>query len=233
MVIQTLIIKSILTVNNNVITDPQMISDEFNNFFTQIGSKISDRILPTVAQPENYLNNNGNIRNLDLGQTGPVHFCDILKSFETKKSQDLDGISIDLLKFISHSVSIPLSHVFNLSLSTGIFPNKLKTSRTVPIHKSGRTDLCDNYRPISLLSTLSKILEKIVSLQLINHLELNKLIYKHQYGFQRNKSTEHHLLHMSNFISTAINENKYCIGVFLDLKKAFDVCSHQILIKKN
>ena len=143
----------------------------------------------------------------------------------------MDGISINLLKFISHSVSIPLSHVFNLSLSTGIFPNKLKTSRTVPIHKSGRTDLCDNYRPISLLSTLSKILEKIVSLQLINHLELNKLIYKHQYGFQRNKSTEHHLLHMSNFISTAINENKYCIGVFLDLKKAFDVCSHQILIK--
>ena len=126
-----------LTVNNNVITDPQMISDEFNNFFTQIGSKISDRILPTVAQPENYLNNNGNIRNLDLGQTGPVHFCDILKSFETKKSQDLDGINIDLLKFISHSVNIPLSHVFNLSLSTGIFPNKLKTSRTVPIHKSG------------------------------------------------------------------------------------------------
>ena len=130
-----------------------MISDEFNNFFTQIGSKISDRILPTVAQPENYLNNNGNIRNLDLGQTGPVHFCDILKSFETKKSQDLDGINIDLLKFISHSVNIPLSHVFNLSLSTGIFPNKLKTSRTVPIHKSGRTDLCDNYRPISLLSS--------------------------------------------------------------------------------
>ena len=209
-----------------------MISDEFNNFFTQIGSKISDSILPTDAQPENYLNNNGNIRNLDLGQTGPVHFCDILKSFETKKSQDLDGISINLLKFISHSVSIPLSHVFNLSLSTGIFPNKLKTSRAVPIHKSGRTDLCDNYRPISLLSMLSKILEKIVSLQLINHLELNKLIYKHQYGFQRNKSTEHHLLHMSNFISTAINENKYCIGVFLDLKKAFDVCSHQILIKK-
>ena len=119
-----------------------------------------------------------------------------------------------------------------MSLSTGIFPSKLKTSRSVPIFKTGRADLCDNYRPISLLSTLSKILEKIVSIQLVNHLELNKLIYKHQYGFQRNKSTEHHLIHLSNFVSNAINENKYCIGVFLDLKKAIDVCSHSILIKK-
>ena len=149
-----------------------------------------------------------------------------------KKSQDIEGISIELLEYISTAISTPLSHIFNLSLSTGIFPSKLKTSRTVPIHKTGRADLCDNYRPISLLSTLSKILEKIVSIQLVNHLELNKLIYKHQYGFQRNKSTEHHLIHLSNFVSNAINENKYCIGVFLNLKKAFDVCSHTILLKK-
>ena len=221
-----------ITVNNTEINDPQQIADEFNNFFTEIGSKISNSIQPTITQPENYLRDVPNLRQLDLGQTGPVHFCDILKSFEPKKSQDIDGISIELLKFISTSISTPLSHIFNLSLSTGTFPNKLKISRTVPIHKCGRADLCDNYRPISLLSTLSKILEKIVSIQLVNHLELNKLIYKHQYGFQRNKSTEHHLIHLSNFVSNAINENKYCIGVFLDLKKAFDVCSHPILIKK-
>ena len=119
-----------------------------------------------------------------------------------------------------------------MSLSKGIFPDKLKTAKVVPIFKMGRKDLCDNYRPISLLSTLSKILEKIVSIQLTNHLEINKLIYKHQYGFQKNKSTEHSLLHLSNFINTALNENKYCIGVFLDLKKAFDVCSHKILLNK-
>ena len=82
----------------------------------------------------------------------------------------------------------------------------------------------------AVVSTQSKILKKIVSIQLVNHLELNKLIYKHQYGFQRHKSTEHHLIHLSNFVATAINENKYCIGVFLDLEKAFDVCSHSILL---
>ena len=78
-----------------------------------------------------------------------------------KKSQDIEGISIELLEYISTAISTPLSHIFNLSLSTGIFPSKLKTSRTVPIHKTGHADLCDNYRPISLLSTPSKILEKL------------------------------------------------------------------------
>jgi hypothetical protein len=75
-------------------------------------------------------------------------------------------------------------------------------------------------------------LEKIVSIKLTNHLELNKLIYDHQYGFLRNRSTEHNLLHVINNISTALNENKYCIGIFLDLKKAFDTCDHGILIGK-
>jgi hypothetical protein len=117
-------------------------------------------------------------------------------------------------------------------MSNGIFPARLKTSRTVPIFKTGNSNLCDNYRPIALLSNISKILEKIVSIQLVNHLDRNKIIYKHQYGFQKNMSTEHNLTHAINFIGNAMNEGKYTVGVFFDLKKAFDVCSHNILLKK-
>ncbi len=87
-------------------------------------------------------------------------------------------------------------------------------------------------RPIALLSAISKIFEKIVSVQLVNHLQDNNIIYDHQYGFQRHKSTEHNIIHTINFISTAFNENKYALGVFFDLKKAFDVCSHEILLMK-
>jgi len=72
----------------------------------------------------------------------------------------------------------------------------------------------------------------MVSVKLVNHLDLNKILYEHQYGFQRNKSTEHNLIHAVNYIAQAFNENKYCVGVFFDLKKAFDVCSHEILIMK-
>ena len=221
-----------ITTNGTTLSSPQDIANEFNNFFSEIGKTISENILPTTKKPEDYLTNVPDPPLLDLGQTGPIHICDILKTLEPKKSTDMDGLSMSLIKQISTQIAVPLAHVFNLSLTSGIFPSKLKTSRTVPIHKAGRHDLCDNYRPISLLSTLSKILEKMVSLQLVNHLDINNLLYKHQYGFQKNKSTEHHLLQLSNFVSNALNENKYCIGIFLDLKKAFDVCSHQILLKK-
>ncbi len=90
---------------------------------------------------------------------------------------------------------------------------------------------CDNYRPISLLSSVSKILEKIVAEKLLHHLTTNDLLYVHQYGFLPKKMTEHNLIHVVNYISQALNDGKYCIGVLLDFKKAFDVCSHPILLK--
>ena len=88
------------------------------------------------------------------------------------------------------------------------------------------------YRPIALVNTLSKVQEKIVSIKLTNHLQINDLLYKHQYGFLKGRSTEQNLLHVFNFISQALNKGNFCIGIFLDLKKAFDVCSHDILLKK-
>ena len=135
---------------------------------------------------------------------GPVHICDIVKPFHSKMSQDLDGLSLKLIKYIIHDISIPLAHIFNLSLDNGVFPDKLKECRIVP--KS-----CDNYRPISLVSTLSKILEKIVAVKLTNHLQINKLLYEHQYGFQRSRSTEHNLIHVVNFIANSLTGNKKSI----------------------
>jgi hypothetical protein len=147
-------------------------------------------------------------------------------------SFDAEGVSTKMVKFIGSEISFPLSHIFNLSLSTGIFPNKLKLCRVIPIFKSGNSSECDNYRPISLLSSISKLLEKIVAKKLVDHLLDNDLLYVHQYGFLPNRSTEHNLLQIVNYVSQALNEGNYCIGVFLDLKKAFDVCSHEILLKK-
>jgi hypothetical protein len=162
-----------------LLTEPLEIADEFNDFFTGIGVKISESVRPTVVQPEFYLPDLPNIVDLDLGGTSQVHICDIIKSLQPKKSCDIDGLSTKLLKDISTEISWPLAHIYGLSLNTGIFPSGLKSSRTVPIFKAGNAELCDNYRPIALLSTLSKILEKIVSVQLVNHLDGIKIIYKH------------------------------------------------------
>ncbi len=157
---------------------------------------------------------------------------DTVKAFDPKTSPDLDGICLHFIKQIIVNISIPLTHIFNLSFRTGSFTEKLKQCRIVPIYKNGNSKSCDNYRPIALVKTLSKILEKFVSVKLTNHLQINNLLYEHQYGFQRGLSTEHNLLHVVNYISSAINNSNYCIDVFLDLRKAFDVCSHEILLKK-
>jgi hypothetical protein len=129
-------------------------------------------------------------------------------------------------------ISSPLAHIFNLSLRSGSFPSALKNSRVVPVFKAGEQDLCSNYRPISLLSSISKILEKIVQRRLVAHLEYHKLLSPFQFGFQAGRNTEQNLIQVVNQITEHLNTGGYCIGLFLDLKKAFDVCSHDILLKK-
>jgi hypothetical protein len=137
-----------------------------------------------------------------------------------------------MIKLIGPEIVVPLSHIFNLSLSTGEFPSQLKKCRVIPIFKSGDQLECDNYRPISLLSSISKILEKVVAEKLVYHLKENDLLYKHQYGFLSGKSTEQNLPQILDYVTTAFTDGMFCIGVFLDLRKAFDVCSHQILLSK-
>jgi hypothetical protein len=216
---------------NETITEPTAIAEEFNSFFSQAGQQISDSVPLTNVTPESYLPPI-DAPAFELGNTGPIHVSDLIKSFPSKTSLDIDGISLKLLKYIKIEISTPLAYIFDLSLTEGIFPNKLKINRTVPIFKAGDSKKCDNYRPISLIPTLSKILEKMVATKLTNFLQINKLLYKHQYGFQRGLSTEQNLISVTNFIGTALNKGNFCIGVFLDLRKAFDTCSHRILLTK-
>ena len=221
-----------IVVNDMAVTDPKLIAENFNSFFTNVGLEIFNSVPPVDRLPESYQTPKNNVPDLDLGETGPIHVHEIIQTLLSKTSTDIDGISTKLIKKISRSIAVPLAHIFNLSLSTGIFPDALKTSRTIPIFKSGDKLNMDNYRPISLIKTFSKILEKMVALKLSNHLDINKLLHQHQYGFQAKKSTEHHLIHVTNKIGSALNNGEFCIGIFLDFKKAFDTVSHSILLKK-
>jgi hypothetical protein len=214
------------------ITEPIEIANKFNDFFSSVGNTISESVQPVDKSACDFLEERPEVPDLDLSGTSQAEIVEIIRSFISKNSSDLDGLSTKLLKFVALEISFPLCHIFNLSLNSGDFPSKLKKSRIVPIFKAGNSENCDNYRPISLLSSLSKILEKIVQKKLVDHLESNNLLYKHQYGFLRGKCTEFNLLHVSNKITEALNDGKFCLGIFLDLKKAFDVCSHEILLKK-
>jgi hypothetical protein len=221
-----------IKVDNVTISDGKLMAEEFNNFFAKVGTNISNSISPTTTDPISLLPQYTVNQNLSFGQMQQADFISIINSMKPKSSSDMDGVSTKMLKLLKFELSVPLTHLFNLSLRTGKFPNKLKTSRTVPIFKTGDKSLCDNYRPISLLSSISKILEKFVANKLTCHLESNNLLYEHQYGFLRDRGTVHNLLQLTNFVTKELNQKKHVVGVFLDLRKAFDVVPHSTLLKK-
>ena len=165
------------------------IADHFNTFFTSIGQEISDSVPPVTKPAEDYINYDRIVPDLLLGNTTPEHVLKIIKQFKPKNSCDIQGVSTKMIKFVGSEIAAPLSHIFNISLSSGVFPSKLKQCRVIPIFKSGDQLECDNYRPISLLSSISKILEKIVAGKLVHHLTSHDLLYCHRYGFLPNRST--------------------------------------------
>ena len=108
----------------------------------------------------------------------------------------------------------------------------LKVASVTPIHKKGGSLDCNNYRPVSLISNLSKLIEKLVHNRLYNFLEKHKLLYEHQYGFQKKHSTNHALIDITEKIRSALDQNIFACGIFIDLQKAFNTVNHDIHLHK-
>ena len=156
----------------------------------------------------------------------------IIKLLPHKTSYGHNKVSNTLLKSLSTSISYPLQVIFNQSIYQGVFPDKMKLAEIVPLYKGKEYDLIINYMPISLLITISKVLEKIVYHCLYSFLELNGTLFESQYGFRLQRSCEQAILEMvGNSLQTHSN-GLYSSGTFLDLSKAFDTLNHYVLIRK-
>ena len=148
-----------------------------------------------------------------------------IKAMKDNKALGPNSIRTKILKVHSKTLSKPLAELINLSLNQGKFPTILKIAKVIPIHKRGDKSECDNYRPISLISNIIKLVEKIA---LYSFLKKEQLLFEGQFGFRNNQSTTDTLIDVTERIRDACNKGLYTCGAFLYFNKAFDAVNNDI-----
>ena len=207
-------------------------ADKFNGYFTSIAEEIlKSRKFEGNKSFTDYLNNPLNNSFL-LYDCDELEIKNIINSLISSKASGPNSIPTKILHLLKEEISTPLKNIFNLSFRTGHHPDLLKIAKTIPIFKKGSRSLVCNYRPISLLSNLNKILEKLMFARLYKFLDKYKCIYSLQFGFRAKHSTNHALIDITENIRSALDNKKVACGIFVDLQKAFDTVNHNILLKK-
>ena len=221
-----------MIINDSHITDKTIIAEHFNNYFNEIGTNMAANIQhhPNMSF-EHYLNNNYTSEFM-FTSVSENDVSNIIEELHTKCSTGYDGISTKLLKLIKQPILQPLTTIVNQSLTSGIFPDKLKIAKITPIYKKDNKHHITNYRPISILPAISKIFEKIVCNQISSYLIKNNYLTENQYGFCKLFSTEHAILELSDRVISELDQGHSPLAIFLDLSKAFDTLNHDILLSK-
>ena len=220
------------TEDGGTINDTHLITQYFRDFFDSISKSIMS------DQKDDDLNNLRQVCEINksiifepyLSSTPEVFH--IIQSLKPGKAAGLDNISVSLVQSISHLISAPLNDIFNSSLLQGEFPNLLKVGKIIPIFKKNEKTDPKNYRPVTILPCISKIIERLMYNRLYQFFFENSIICNNQYGFQKNKSTQQAILNFLQNIYDSIDSNKIPIGIFYDLSKAFDSVKHSLLLKK-
>ena len=231
----------LLDTNKNLISDPKKVSNIFNEHFSSIGSTIEQKIPFQPGNFNDYLirkdNNNKLIINSEnnsffLSPTVPEEVKKIIDALDIKKSTGPNGVPVYILKIFNFFFSYWLSRLANQCFEMGVFPDILKTAKVTPLHKKESKLNFLNYRPISLLSVLSKIYEKLIYKRIYDYLNKYNFIYNKQFGFRSNFSTNHALISITEYIRKRLDSGYYVCGIFVDLEKAFDTVNHKILCEK-
>ena len=202
-----------------------------NFFFTSIGNSLASKFSDTNSNfTEDRCKSESKFQ-FDIITDDYVF--DQICNLSNNKSPGLDGFQAKLLKLLAPTICKSLAYICNLSLLTSTFPSDWKQAKVTPIFKDGDKSDVGNYRPISNLSMISKILERAVHDQLHSFLTTNSILHPSLSGFRSGHSTNTALLDVSDFILNNMNEGRANAAIFLDLKKkAFDTVNHDILIYK-
>ncbi|KAJ8734468.1 hypothetical protein PYW08_013718 [Mythimna loreyi] len=218
---------------------PQEALNNINRHFVNVGSSLANTILSRTCTSEIELSkrhrpgpNSEPLNSFVLLPTDPIEIKEIITNFKSKNSSGWDGISTIFIKRAAHALIAPLTRICNVCFSKGVFPDALKKSVVVPIYKAGDKTLASNYRPISLLPSFSKILEKLINKRLKHYLETYKLLSDNQFGFREKISTADALHKLTSYLVENMDKGQKSLGIFLDLAKAFDTVSVPILLTK-
>jgi hypothetical protein len=219
--------------SNEELTDPKNVANAFNTFFLTITEQLN------IQQVENgdavlFLEDSfpGNFPSMKRIPITEAEIKSIIHSLKPKKSSCYDEITSKILKACASLISHPLSYICNHSLHTCVFPDRLKIAVVKPLNKKGDKTSMTNYRPISLLTVVSKVFEKAMHSRLSQHLHTNNILVKEQHGFRKRKSTENATFRLTDSVLTSINQKMHVGGIFCDLAKAFDCVNHKSLLAK-
>ena len=164
----------------------------------------------------------------------PVAENEIIRLVQSLKeaAAGYDGLSSSILKLSLSHISRPLTYICNLSLVEGVFPDEMKITNVIPLFKCDDQEMFNNYRPVSLLCSLSKVFEKIMYNRLIDFLDKHSLLFSFQFGFMKFHSTYMAIMMMADKLTNYLDNGDFIFGVFLDFSKAFDTVDHDILVRK-
>ena len=206
-------------------------SNCFNDFFVNIGNSVEAKI-PRVDTPfTEFLKDKNNIT-LFLKPVNEDEVKSMISNMAASKACGPNSIPTQILKTNFEFLVSPLKHIINLSFTEGCFPQLLKLAEVCPIFKKKDKNKCENYRPISLLSNLSKLFERAMHTRTYEFLESHHIFSDLQFGFRKKHSTNHALLDIFEKIKQNLDTKFFTCGVFIDLEKAFDTVNHEILVKK-
>ena len=221
---------SVFSHNGKMLRDSVEIANSFNQYFIDIGPSLANRI-DSNRHFRDYLRT-PSVNQLTLRSIDENKISQAIEHLKNKSSSGIDGISNNLIKMARCELIKPLTKIINQMLHTGIFPEQLKISKVLPLHKANDKMSLTNYRPIALLPSISKIFECVLLEQLTNHFTDNNLLSPQQYGFRVKHSTELAALNLVDYLTYKLDTGKIPINIYIDLSKAFDTLIHDILLDK-
>ena len=206
------------------------IANAFNQYFCSIAKDLDENLPSSNIDPLTYVTRNTS-QSLFLQPVVPSECISIVRNLKSSK-QNIDSISVNLFKNYILIFVPTLCDIINLAFESGIFPKSLKISRTIPIFKKGDPNSITNYRPISILPFVSKIIEKCLHSRVINYLIVNNILSPNQFGFIKKRSTEDAILKLVQYLYDTLNSKLNSVNIFVDYSKAFDTINHGILLRK-